>query len=268
MDYREYSPCAALAPFIQCYWTLRQRCDAPPAPSRVFPDGCMEIVFHFDEPFSRVHGDGRVERQSQSLLAGQIWTPLTLQSSRRADVLGIRFRPAGAMPFLRFPLYEASGKVLPLDDAWGRRAQEWGEALCEARDRIAEVERRLLACRPVAAARGGRLSERQFRRRFRAEVGLPPKLFERIRRFQRALAVMGTGTFAATAAACGYYDQSHLIRDFVQFTGASPSAWLASSAHVLMQPGRGDAGRVDAGKVVAGEVEAGEWDGGVEWARP
>jgi AraC-like DNA-binding protein len=236
MDYREYTPSAPLAPFIQCYWSLSGASEIPPPVSRVFPDGCMEIIFHFAETFSRVQEDGRVERQADTLIAGQIWAPLTLQPGVRADVLGIRFRPTGAMPFLRFPLHEASGRILSLEEVWGNRARTWRDSLGGARDRIAVLESHLLACRPEPVSIPRSLSPRQFRRRFQAEVGLSPKLYERIRRFQRALGILGSMPFAEAAAACGYYDQSHLIRDFQQFTGERPSAWLQGEANVLFHP--------------------------------
>jgi AraC-like DNA-binding protein len=66
---------------------------------------------------------------------------------------------------------------------------------------------------------------------FRAEVGASPKLFDRIQRFQRVLtqtrAPSDVMDWAALAATCGYYDQSHLIHDFSQFTGVTPTDFMA-----------------------------------------
>ncbi|MEK8110058.1 helix-turn-helix domain-containing protein [Micromonospora sp. M12] len=72
-------------------------------------------------------------------------------------------------------------------------------------------------------------SRRHLASRFRQEVGLPPKMAARLLRFQQAYAALtdlaavagpgGVGDWAAVAAGCGYYDQSHLIRDFHQFAG-------------------------------------------------
>ena len=240
MDYREYSPCKALSPFIQCYWTLRSTSREVPAANRIFPDGCMEFVFHFAEPFARVRDDGRLERQADTLVAGQIWEPLTLQQGACADVLGVRFRPAGAHPFLRIPVHEVGGQIVSLEDIWGRRARVWRDAIGSASNRIAALERNLLNCRPEPAVMPRTLSPRQFRRRFQAEVGITPKLYGRIRRFQRALGILGSMPFAEAAAACGYYDQSHLIRDFRQFTGQAPSAWLSGKSNVLFPHGEAD----------------------------
>lgn len=77
--------------------------------------------------------------------------------------------------------------------------------------------------RVAAVARELGLSERQLERRFRARVGVTPKLFASLARFQRAVTLaQGTSTLAQVAAAAGYFDQSHLSRDFRRFGGSAP----------------------------------------------
>ena len=72
------------------------------------------------------------------------------------------------------------------------------------------------------------LSSRQFERRFRNVVGIPPKLFSRMQRFQRVFQTMeDRANWVDAAVSCGYYDQAHLIRDFRQFSGTTPTALLA-----------------------------------------
>jgi transcriptional regulator GlxA family with amidase domain len=82
------------------------------------------------------------------------------------------------------------------------------------------------------------LSQRRFIQLFTAEVGLTPKLYGRVRRFQRARELVLTAAepdWAAVAVACGFFDQSHLIRDFGEFSGLSPAAYLKQrSKHVLL----------------------------------
>jgi AraC-like DNA-binding protein len=64
---------------------------------------------------------------------------------------------------------------------------------------------------------------------FNDHVGLPPKLFSRILRFEHALELADGGGigWAEIAQRCGYYDQAHMIGDFQQFTGHSPTAYAA-----------------------------------------
>ena len=72
------------------------------------------------------------------------------------------------------------------------------------------------------------LSQRRFIQVFAAEVGMTPKLYSRVQRFQRAraLARKTAPDWAGIAADCGYFDQSHLIRDFLAFSGLSPADYL------------------------------------------
>ncbi|BCB88905.1 helix-turn-helix domain-containing protein [Phytohabitans suffuscus] len=65
-------------------------------------------------------------------------------------------------------------------------------------------------------------SRRHLAATFRREIGLTPKTAARVLRFERAFSTVAPGGWAEVAAACGYYDQAHLIRDFREFTGATP----------------------------------------------
>ena len=75
------------------------------------------------------------------------------------------------------------------------------------------------------------MSTRHLERRFLDRVGLTPKLFSRMRRFQSVFAAIedGDANWAAAASACGYYDQAHLIRDFREFTGKTPMSVFSNT---------------------------------------
>ena len=86
------------------------------------------------------------------------------------------------------------------------------------------------------------LSARQFERRFTAAVGVTPKLFCRIQRFQRVFQAMQdpNASWVDAALACGYYDQAHLVRDFREFSGETPATLFHSDsdlAHHFLQHG-------------------------------
>ncbi|HTA29536.1 MAG TPA: helix-turn-helix domain-containing protein [Candidatus Cybelea sp.] len=73
------------------------------------------------------------------------------------------------------------------------------------------------------------VSHKQFIEQFRREVGLTPKLFCRIRRFQEVLGLIHTRktvNWADVACSCGYFDQAHFVNDFLAFAGLNPSAYL------------------------------------------
>jgi AraC-like DNA-binding protein len=101
-------------------------------------------------------------------------------------------------------------------------------------DAVAAMAKRFLqepgALRIDEAAASADLSIRQFDRKFREQVGITPKLYGRIVRFQAALAAKLSGdecTWTAIAHEFGYYDQMHMVRDFHEFSGESPAQYLA-----------------------------------------
>lgn len=160
----------------------------------------------------------------------------------------VRFTPEGAA-CLGVSAAELAGRSVPLDSLLpAARVAEVTERLGEAggaRARVAIVESflaelpyagdarvtRAIAmltaspdeARVAATARALGMSERQLERRFLARVGVTPKRFATLRRFERAVALLGKApSLGAAAVAAGYYDQSHFIRDFRRFTGGPP----------------------------------------------
>jgi len=95
--------------------------------------------------------------------------------------------------------------------------------------RIGAALHSMLTCAELpsvgALIAGSGWSERQFRRRFQEVVGIAPKAFARILRFQRALRVMERSDPLPAALECGYYDQAHFNRDFKAIAGESPAAY-------------------------------------------
>ena len=236
MVYREIAPMEALRPWVHCYWVL-EGCQA--GPQVIYPDGRPEIVFHYGDPFVR---DSR--EQARALYAGQLTSPIIVQSGRRAGVFGVRFTPAGGWAFARVPQTEITGAITCLDNLWNLR--DATDSILTARsnaERIAIVERVLSARLPshpdtidllaIAIADGhlpsrearmeSGYSARQWERVFRERTGLRPKMLERIGRFRRAMHLSQSHRWVDIAAICGYSDQAHLVRDFREFAGTTPS---------------------------------------------
>ncbi|MGZ8830415.1 MAG: AraC family transcriptional regulator [Thermoanaerobaculia bacterium] len=222
--YREVAPAPALARYVKCFWLLRAEWDAPRT-ERIIPDGSFEMVFHFGDPFAE---------QPRAMLMGEIRRPVLLRPSRHADVLGVRFHPGGAAPFLGVPANALSDAILPLQEVFPADLEE---QVHETADRIALIESTLIrrfveprgaGLARAAAARIARhhgalrireiassigTTERSLARAFDASVGMSAKVYSRLLRFHAAL----------RGEADGYFDDSHRIRDFREFSGATPT---------------------------------------------
>lgn len=244
MHYAEIAPPSALAPWVRCFWFLRT---GPGALEPVVPDGRMEIVIHRAQPFFHRAADGRVRRQATVLVSGQLTGPVHLGPLEAADVVGIRFRTAGARDLLRSPLNDLTNQILPLGDIEPRLAGALDTAARTA-DPVGALSAVLLnrlvsprarpARHPLSPAAVGLLadgtpvgevarrlgcSERTLERHLTADVGLGPKALHRVIRFRRYYGLLRDGRSGSGAAlAAGYYDQSHANRDFRAFAGASP----------------------------------------------
>lgn len=246
MNYREVPPSPRLAPYVRCFWRLRGDAAAfAGAAERILPDGCGEVIVNRADPF-RQHG--REPTQPRVMLVGQIRRYLRVVPTGEVDLVGVRFQPFGLHALLRLPaaevtdarpdlgafdarlrkeLEDAARKgVVELEDALLRRLRPRALRSREAVARILAGGGRV---RVDALARELRLGHRSLERAFRREVGLPPKLFARIVRFQGVIAAAERARrldWAGLAPGCGYFDQAHLIRDFRHFAGRSPGAWF------------------------------------------
>jgi AraC-like DNA-binding protein len=164
-----------------------------------------------------------------------------LRGAGPASIIGVRFRPGGVGQLLGMPVQELTGRTISADSLGLRgldNISTWREAEtailgqeCGDADPMVDEAARLLCRLPDVGAVASWLgvSTRQLERRFKSRVGMSPKHFARIARFQRvfrAVEVSGTGWVDA-AAKCGYYDQAHLIRDFRDLAGQAPAHLLA-----------------------------------------
>jgi AraC-like DNA-binding protein len=173
----------------------------------------------------------------------------------------VRFHPAGARSFLGVALGEATDRRIALHAIFPEPARLLENALArtDAAGRIGIAERfvaeriahnALPIDEPIARgaaaleaqagccnleeviAQSG-VGRRQFERRFRDAVGLSPKLFASVLRLRSVFEVLQDDPHADwtdAALAAGYFDQSHLIRDFRRFVGCTPSQFVAARA--------------------------------------
>lgn len=217
----------------------------------------IPLVISFGETFAI--GLGRqpgINDSFGSFAAGLFAGPVVIDSFGAASCIQVDFTPLGARRFFGLPMSELARRMVGLDDVLGAEGAVLRERLAEEADwgqRLAMVEQFVTtrlrpAKRPYAevewaydrlASSGGRAtirsvaaavgwSRKHLRERFALDIGLAPKTVARIMRFNRALEAArrdGSAGWAGIAADCGYADQAHLVREFRDFAGASPTAF-------------------------------------------
>jgi AraC-like DNA-binding protein len=257
--YLKHSPLAPLAGFVDHLWLLAGA--QLPHRERILPSGTIELVVNLHENEMRIYdpeNPQRCRRFPGAVLSGTYSQAFVCDATQHESIMGVHFRPGGAFPFLNEAANELTNMHVDLADLCGRAAIELRERLCAAtmpheRLRILEafllrrLNRRTVKSHPAVpaalhmfgaagtgasvrdVARAMSLSERRFIQVFDTHVGVTPKLFCRLLRFQRARTLAqqdATVDWARLAAVCGYFDQSHLIHDFQEFSGSSPTGYL------------------------------------------
>ena len=264
IQYEEFAPLPTLAAVVDCLWTLSgDAADLGADTQPVLPDGRPELILHFGDIFERIHDDGRIERQASVIFAGQLTAQLSLRPTGRIGVLGLRFHPYGAAAVFDAPQHELAGLTVGVDAIARPLARSLEEVRAATNDPTeaavlvqhalmrwidpARIDPRVRHAALAIAQRRGRISiddvaetvsltRRHLERRFLTSIGISPKRLARIARFQHALRVLDRsgserpGTLAA--AACGYADQAHFIRDFRDLAGCPPGEHLLRQAEL------------------------------------
>jgi AraC-like DNA-binding protein len=266
------TPQPSLRPYVRAFhaWTTN---GGEPVQQREFSYGEVVLVANVGTPV-RVRDPRRPDDVAapQAFIGGVDDSYSITGHDGASAGVQVTLSPLGARTILGVPMRELAHSVVELEELLGddgrtlverlQEPQTWNERIELVEAAIAkraatpsppppDVVRawaRLVethgSLRVEALARELGCSRRHLAARFREHVGLSPKTVARILRFRRAVRLMlrDVERWADVAYVCGYSDQPHLNRDFRQFVGASPSAYLASAASVTyLQDAVGDA---------------------------
>jgi len=215
----------------------------------------VPLVFSFAEPFAIGLGKAPDDNDRfASFAAGLFAGPVMIESFGTACCIQVNFTPLGARRFFRLPMSELTDSMVVLDDVLGAEgmalreqlgnAPDWAsrfdlaEAFVTARlERAAETPLEIAWAYDRIIASGGRArisaiaeklgwSRKHLAGSFSNAIGIGPKTLSRIVRFNRALGLsrQQTADWADIAADCGYADQAHLVREFRDLAGETPTA--------------------------------------------
>jgi len=259
----------ALQPYVECYWTGTPEPGVSKDKSthRVLPDGCIDIVVEFDQCEGEEGGlilpsfagfAGFPGFPDKASMVGTMSRPLIVNSARRNSFLGARFKPGKAISILGGSAGELTDQSIPLGEIWNHSVgRDFVDELTDQRSIAAKVklvERVLLdklVCKRdddpyigalvdhIVGKRGAvsiealsefaGISRQHIARKFDRYVGISPKLFSRIMRFQDLMNTIRAAhniDWASIALDLGYYDQAHMISDFKEFSGQTPGSFL------------------------------------------
>jgi AraC-like DNA-binding protein len=240
--YNEYNPDMQLTHWVETYWAAGGFINSEDI-TKILPDGCVDIIFMLD-------------KKKGSFYTGIVGTMTTFfeMDYQSVQMFGIRFKPAGITAFTRVPVEEFTDRNVELGLVETLFDKSFRETLVEKQSvteivaytnhclinllpRLYHSDRQIIRAVDLIYLAKGQLSlatvasdvclcQRHFERKFKSAIGISPKLFAKIFRFKHALRCLENcphKDLLTVAVECGYYDHSHLIKDFKMLSGDAPT---------------------------------------------
>lgn len=254
MLYDRIIPPSSLSKYIDCYWVVESN-DQTIHQQKIIPDGFPEIIFHYRDPY-RINISGEWQVQSNMLFAGQIRNHFLLENTGSSGMIGIKFNPGALTELFGITMSDYSDMVVDLFEVLHKPFQFISELMISPIPYFEKVDlfnrffedlkpkekkNALLIRKALEVMRQqngiitiGELSsklkasERKLERLFNTYVGLSPKFYSRIIRFNYIFQLVQKKkmNWSEVAQLGGFYDQSHFINNFQEFTGEDPSKYF------------------------------------------
>jgi len=264
MQYQQILPPDHLKDYIRYYWVLESdAADLTAARSfRTMADGCPGLIFQSPDKGIMYQNDKELPGV---LLYGQATTHANIKLAGEFSTIGIFFQPHALHAIFRLNAELLTDTCLNLDElavGQGFRLLEQLQNSATIQEQVHVLSGYLFsliqkhrhledasmqhALSRILQSNGSialpdlrdtlQLSERSFERRFKQYVGMPPKLFSRIARFQASLSQLKNNQFdklSDIAFENEYADQSHFIRAFKEFAGCSPFQFQKNATRLV-----------------------------------
>ncbi|RDC66047.1 helix-turn-helix transcriptional regulator [Adhaeribacter pallidiroseus] len=262
MIYYTLSPAPELAAYVRFFWVLESKASVnQPYVHRSMADGCAELIFHYQGCFKEIYKNGKLENSFTAGLHGPSQNFRRFIIDKDFGIFGVYLYPFAVDALFAIPATIINNQMPDLVSLLGAEGAELGDKMNSATNtssRVAVIsaflQKKLIknqaelspavftAIKAIIHNQGvvnidcladqTGFSRRQFERKFKNFSGFSPKLFSRIIRFQAALKEYGNRHKSLTEIAytCGYYDQSHFIHDFKEFSGYCPGVYFSGKS--------------------------------------
>jgi AraC-like DNA-binding protein len=265
VDYQTFQPHTDLDSVVKCYWTLEVPAEGRGQRQRIIPDGCIEMAFILGDDIKRYTSGDDFIIQPRAMVLGPTIIPFYIEPTGRVSTFAVRFYPYGFANFITTPIKNLANTETPIDLLFGdNAAKDLNKQIINATstiERIQIIEDFLLSrfrdeatieivvkstIEGLFSTNGGSAiktilkeniaKRRQLERKFLKLVGISPKQLGKVIRLQTALTMLlnrDPENLTAIAYDSAYYDQAHFIKDFKEFTGTTPKAFLSDNEMAL-----------------------------------
>ena len=250
MIYKWIEPSEDIKPIIQGFWMVDSEGNNEVGQQKIIPDGYPEMIFHLGDPY-RINISGNWEEQPRELIAGQIKNHFFLENTGVSEMFAIKFQPWALMDVFGLEMSAVTDKVIEIPSAIkekltfiksvfkkdisfeekSRSVESW------FREREFSLNSHHKAVQYIHKKNGiiqldeltniSNSSERTLERYFKSYIGLSPKFYSRIIRFSSIFKLVQEEQidWQDIVYRAGYYDQSHFIKNFKEFTGEDPTRY-------------------------------------------
>lgn len=259
MDFKKIVPSLALQPYVRNYWIFDLKEEDIPFTQLLFPFGSFELIFNLlNAPDMKVLGEKGSFTQPESIYPGQFTKPFVLNFTQSSKCVGVSLQPWMGKLLFNVPAQEFTDKVMKVDELDNSTflrekllltMNEEDKLIVELEDFLinklnhysfdntsADIAKSIMLdpsageFKNIISSIG--VTRRRIEQRFLETTGLPMGFFVRKVRFQKAVNLLRFKkelSLTKIGLMAGYYDQSHFIREFKEFSGLTPKEFLQNS---------------------------------------
>ncbi|MBN2597775.1 MAG: AraC family transcriptional regulator [Marinifilaceae bacterium] len=259
MIYKEFPILPELIPYVQVVWMMESEKEDECCPKeQIMPDGILEFVTHYRDPWLTTIAGEAPALQAQSFVVSQMRKSIEIESNGKTGFISVRFFPWGGYHFFNEPVSNFLDASISSKELWPQHYHSVMQQIDTAQspeERVELIQQFLLArlteyrkenkvldeaVKLIRESKGQLsiaevaqrigFSKKQLERTFAPAIGTTPKTFARISRFLNIchhLEEYKNKSLTQLSYECGYFDQAHFIKEFREFSGYTPKEFFA-----------------------------------------